>query len=298
VDTGTEYGLTETDAFDNIRALSHEIEELPGVSAALSYADFVEEGFTALAPDHGVPDDPAEIGETLELLASRSEGFDIGSLVDPAYRRARILVRYDGSQGFARLRAGIAERCRDIAGEKRTAIVGYQEEAFLIDEAIRDGLGRGSLLFIPFLFVLLTTVFKSFRWGAVCMLPSVAAILAYLGAAGWLGIPLDAVTATGIAAVMGVGVDDAIHLLSTARSLAASGEAGEDPFARAADLAGSSIVQTTLTIFVGLAALFFSAYASVASAGLLSIIALGIGTLTTVSVVPLLGRRLSGNIIC
>ncbi len=31
---------------------------------------------------------------------------------------------------------------------------------------------------------------------------------------------------------------------------------------------------------------------------LLTLIALGIGTLTTVSVVPLLGRRLSGNIIC
>ena len=291
VDTGTEFGLTEEKAFQNIRALSREIEKLPHVSAAISYTDFVEEGFAALAPDRGIPDDQAEIGETLELLASRSDGFDIGSLVDVSYRRAKILVRYDGSQGFAGLRTAIAERCLGATGGLRTAIVGYQEEAFLINEAIRNGLGRGSLLFIPFLFALLAAVFKSVRWGAVCMLPSIAAIIAYLGAAGWLGIPLDAVTATGIAAVMGVGVDDAIHLLATARSLMAANDGGEDPFARAAALAGSSIVQTTLTIFAGLAALFFSAYASVASAGFLSIIALGIGTLTTVTVVPWLGRR-------
>ena len=88
------------------------------------------------------------------------------------------------------------------------------------------------------------------------------------------------------AAVMGVGVDDVIHLLLTARNGTRLGLGKTDAFSMAIASAGTSIVQTTVIIMLGLLILLFSAFVSAAWTGLLSILSLGAATAVTLVVVP------------
>ncbi len=101
---------------------------------------------------------------------------------------------------------------------------------------------------------------------------------------GWTGTPLDVGSSMVAAVVIGIAVDDAIHLLSQYRRLVGSGV--EPPAAiRGATLhVGRAVVTTSVALTIGFFALSLSDWRSISSFGVLSGVAI-LGALVAVLLV-------------
>jgi hypothetical protein len=85
--------------------------------------------------------------------------------------------------------------------------------------------------------VVATVMFRSFRLGALILIPLAATLLSVFGAMGLIGIPLQIATSTMAALAIGIGADYAIYLTWRLREELASGK--DEPAAIAATYASA-----------------------------------------------------------
>lgn len=63
------------------------------------------------------------------------------------------------------------------------------------------------------IFIVLLIDLKSFKYATFALLPMLVTILAILGIMGWTGFKFDVVNVIGIPLIIGIGVDDGVHLI-------------------------------------------------------------------------------------
>jgi predicted RND superfamily exporter protein len=103
---------------------------------------------------------------------------------------------------------------------------------------------------------------------------------------GWRGVPLDVGSAMVAAIVIGIAVDDCIHLLSVYQRLR---DRGEDPASamRGAVLrVGRAVVTTSLALALGFFALMLSSWSTIAHFGALTGVAMLAALIAVVAVLP------------
>jgi predicted RND superfamily exporter protein len=105
---------------------------------------------------------------------------------------------------------------------------------------------------------------------------------------GWLGVSLDIGTAMVAAVVLGIAVDDVVHLLDRFREKRDLGADVEAAMHDAVREVGQAVVSTSLALAVGFGALALSPWASVAHFGLISAIAIVAALATDLLLVPAL----------
>lgn len=137
-------------------------------------------------------------------------------------------------------------------------------------------------------FALLAFYLRSLRWAALAMVPTLLPVVSTLGAMGWMGVPLDVGTAMVAAVVLGIAVDDVVHLLDRFRARRDAGAQIEPAMHDAVREVGQAVVSTSLALAVGFGALALSPWASVAHFGLISAIAILAALVTDLLVVPAL----------
>jgi len=300
VDTGRENGLLAPDVFERIREIRSDLAGFSSVAHVVSYTQFVDWVQERLAGGEAppVPLTDAAIGESLELLSYGASGWGMGSLVDSAYRRAKLVVRFGAStsspaaasRALSALLAGIDSSMRRRLPQTGWSVLGEP----VASQRRLSYLIRGQLSGIAIYFVLLffyaALYFRSWRWPLVALLPSLCGVVVYLGIMGWGQIPLSVVTTTCIAAVMGVGVDDVLCLITFYRGRrlrTGTACALEETIM----MSGTAIIQTTLIIVLALLALVFSRYRAFIQASLVTGAAFCCCTVATLVVVPWFIRR-------
>lgn len=131
-------------------------------------------------------------------------------------------------------------------------------------------------------------------WSTVALVVSAFPVAVTLGAMGLLGINLDAGTAMVGAIVIGVAVDDSVHLIILYRRNRREGLQPQAAIEEAIKGAGRALVTTSLALSVGFFSLLMSSWGSIASFGFLSGVAvlgaLGADLLILPSVVMMLNR--------
>lgn len=133
---------------------------------------------------------------------------------------------------------------------------------------------------------LLTLFFGSVSFAALAIIPTVLPILLTLGAMGLAGIALDIGGAMVATVVLGIAVDDAIHLLVHYRRRWRRGEAPAQAVAAAIRSVGRALVTTSLALTVGFFALLLSPWQSIANFGLISGIAILAALVSDLVVLP------------
>lgn len=293
LDTGREFGLVDMETFDAVSNAVDRIGALPTVSKALSFPVFVDwmNGRLEGLDEPLAPSDEAELGESLELLFSQDQGLGIDALIDPAYRRAKILFLFDNRDEAGRptsdRRAALISDVNRIIEEtmpETDAVLGgslarnLRSEAYLRDSQLRSGVS-----FFVFLVALLVVLFRDVRWVAVAVLPTAVGIVAYYGLLGWTGAQSSFVTVFFVAGLMGVSNDDILYLALSIRN---SGARSREAVAETAARSGGAIVQTTLIIAVGIGTFGLSSYRILSYSGLVFSAALVACTAVTLLVVP------------
>lgn len=113
-------------------------------------------------------------------------------------------------------------------------------------------------------------LFRSLSLALLCLAPNILAAGMVLGVMGLMGIPLDIMTITIAAIVVGIGVDDCIHYIHRFRSEFAEDRDYRAAMKRSHSSIGSAMYYTTLTIMVGFSLLTLSNFTPSLYFGLLT----------------------------
>ena len=129
---------------------------------------------------------------------------------------------------------------------------------------------------------------RSLRLAVAALIPTVLPIVVTLGTMGWIGMSLDVGRAMIAVVLLGIGVDDSIHILSHYQIQRRAGE-GPRAAIRAALLhTGRAVVTTSLALSLGFLTLMGSAWQSIASFGFFVAIAILAALAAALFVLPAL----------
>jgi predicted RND superfamily exporter protein len=250
-----------------------------------------------LPPDHAVPEDsrwiesrlgnytPLEFvlrdadADSSEAIAAR-ERWRAAVLARPevdrvviAGARATAFVPMMSAAGFDTTSAAIVALASAEMPGTRVEASGYLPLYVRItDYTVRStitGLGIAFLL----VFAILAALMRSARLTLAALPANLFPVLLVFGVMGWFGIPLDIGTATVGAIVLGLAVDDSIHLLVQFQRERAAGFAPQEAMRRTAVISGRAVLLTTAVLALGFGVMITSGSASVASFGLVTTLA-------------------------
>lgn len=209
----------------------------------------------------------------------------------PDYSAARVVVRFKETAPTLH-RKNILERLE--AHLARPELASLQERrvtgVFLVYSNLLQTLLRSQrdtlVLVIVAIYVMLVVLFRDLRLAALVLVPQLLPVFAVLGAMGFLGIPLDAVTTMIASMAMGVGIDPAIQYAFRYRSeLSATGNPAE-AILRSHATIGRAIFLATSTTLAGFLILAFSNFVPTVYYGLFTGLAMLLALLSSLSLLP------------
>ncbi len=145
-------------------------------------------------------------------------------------------------------------------------------------------------LIIVWLLVLL--LFRSFKLATLGLIPCVFALMGIFVSMAILDIELDIITSLLAALAIGIGVDYAIHLLAAYVRIGAI-LPEEEVFAEVMKTTGKAILINAASVTLGFMGLLFSRFTPISRMGLLFCIAMVFASLSTLTIMPALLRRIS-----
>ncbi len=144
-----------------------------------------------------------------------------------------------------------------------------------------------SLVFLAIL-VMLIMLFRSLSLAAVGVVPTVFAALFILGVMGLVGIPLDIMTITIAAIVIGIGVDNSIHYIHRVREEFELDGKYWAAVERTHASVGRAMAYTSFTITLGFSILALSNFIPTIYFGLLTSLAMVVALVANLTLLPLL----------
>lgn len=299
IDTGKEYGLVNPAVFGGVASLARSIEDFSSEVQVLSFTQLVDWVESRLATSSSSSTlTMNEIGEDLEMLFSSHSGLRVDSLVDPAYRRTRLIVYFgDNTETpraatlrLERLERRIVSRARaDLPKGTTVSLFGAAEiEKHQSEYLIRSEVYSG-VFFFGVLIIVLLLVFRSIGWSLLVAIPLLAGLIFYFGVLGWSGSTFSPMTVFMVAVIMGVGNDDVLFFVLSFRAERRHAPV-EEALRRTTAHTGQAIVQTTVVLAGALCALGLSQFTFVARESLIGAATLIVCTATTYVAVPALIR--------
>ena len=116
---------------------------------------------------------------------------------------------------------------------------------------------------------LIALLLRSILWALAAMAPSLLSVSITLGAMGLSGTPLDVGRTMLGAVILGIAVDNGIHLLSNYRRRVMSGSSTAEATHYAVLYSGRPLIATSLALSVGFLALMNSPWQTISSFGIL-----------------------------
>ena len=242
-----------------------------------------------------VGDSAAANAELLEMIA-----FDDPEVLSRwlSLDRSRLRISMNSKMVTKGVRAGILADVtrlaeRDLPRDWKVQLTG---EFSIHRDWIRDVQAtqfRSFPIAFAIVFILVSIFLKSWVLGLASMVPTLLPVVVVLGAMGWVGMSLDVARAMIAAVVIGIGVDDSIHLLSQYALHRKKGGAAHEAMRGALQQTGRAIVTTSIALSLGFLTLMMSAWQTVASFGFFVAIAIMGGLVATLLVLPALVFTLS-----
>lgn len=165
-----------------------------------------------------IPENPEEIAQLL-LLYENVGGSEAEYWIDYEYRRLRLMIEMkDYNSGEAEKEIDeITVYARKLYPEAVVTTVGSIPQFTVMMQYVARGqiLSFGIALLI--IGLLMMFVFGSVRIGLIGLIPNVTPAIVVGGLMGWLGYPLDMMTATIMPMILGLAVDDTIHFINHGR---------------------------------------------------------------------------------
>lgn len=163
-----------------------------------------------------IPDTREEIAQYL-LLYETSGGEEAEEYVSSDYRHANLELRL--RIGRTAWTEALADRlAADLEAQPLEAssvsLTGIGALWLVLMDYIMSSNIQGFTIAFSVITLMMVAIFRSFRIGAISMIPNLAPVLLAMGAMGWFDITLDYNKVSIAAIALGISVDDTIHLMS------------------------------------------------------------------------------------
>lgn len=149
----------------------------------------------------------------------------------------------------------------------------------LIGEIAEDG-EVAFLLTTVVIFLLLLWDFRKFRYAIFAMIPLVIGAIWMVGIMCLSGIELTMVNVMGLPLILGIGIDDGVHILHRYQI------EGRNKIKTIFQSTGKAVLLTSLTTMMAFGSLFFATYRGLGSLGITLFIGVGTCFLTTIFIMP------------
>ena len=258
-----------------------------------SVTDILREMFRALnegSDEHYiVPHDEYVLAQLLEL-SSIEMSKDFSNCMDNDFRTVALSV---DMKNFVQVDAvadinDINQKLRELFPDAQTCILGDMIEYAEMCERMVSGELKSFGFSFVIIAVMLIIAFSSFKTGLIAMIPNLAPVILIAAIMGYCKFPLDFVTVTIMPMILGIAVDDTIHLTTHLKyGLEKTGSyktAMEDSCREI----GASMFMTTFILCSIFTVYIFSPLRYLFVIGLLSVIGLAAALLADYTITPAL----------
>ena len=162
-----------------------------------------------------IPDTEKKVAQMI-LLYENAGGTESEYWVDYDYRRLRLMVEISdfNSAQVEQEMARIQDDAEQLfPGAKITTVGNIPQYVTMMQYLVR-GQMLSFVISILIIGVILMIAFQSIRVGLIGLIPNMMPAIFVGGYMGWMGIPLDMMTATLLPMMLGMAVDDTIHFIN------------------------------------------------------------------------------------
>jgi uncharacterized protein len=272
---------------DQIKQLHGYLESLPEVGKVQSLATVYQ-----LAHDinKGKLND-FELNVLRNMLSDDITNFLIKPYLDDEQQQTRITLRVIETTPNLK-RAELVEKIRHYA----THDAGFKPEQVhftgmlvlynnMLQSLFKSQIATIGVVFVSIMLMMMV-LFRSFKIALIAILPNMLAAGTVLGAMGLVGIPLDMMTTTIAAIVVGVGVDQAIQYFYRFRIEFAHDQNYVEAMHRSHASIGRAMYYTSVTIIVGFSILMLSQFIPSIYFGVLTAFAMLMAVLGSLTLLP------------
>lgn len=294
---------------ERVSRFSSAIEREPRVGTAWSVLHVIERMNEVLHDGGGSPERRERIGSS---RAANAELLEIAGLEDSdllaswiSFDRRHLRVSIDVDELNYASAAKLIQTVRSDAASAfppdfRVQLTGTLPLGFDWVTDVQATQLRSFPTAFVLVLVLVALFLRSFWLGLAALVPATLPVVVVLGAMGIAGLSLDVGRAMIAAVVIGIGVDDSIHMLHRFNEWRGRGEPAHEALRRALLDTGRPIVMTSLALALGFMTLTASAWGTVSSFGFFVSLSILVALLSTLFVVPALlfvttGRRARGD---
>jgi CRP-like cAMP-binding protein len=271
--------MIKLDTLQRMQSLQDFIARRPGVVGVTSLVDYVKILHRAFHDDDAafftLPDNDRAVAQYLLMLGPDT----LQRVVDGESARAALFVRSDlhSSQTLGEVLGEIRRFAADaFPAEFSVHATGMTTLLNKTSDELTAGQVQSLVIALLIVFVTLSVFFLSIRLGLLALVPNLVPIVIFFGVLGWADIPLSISTAVIASIALGMGVDEAIHLLSEFHHHVRRHADQRRAVREAMQTVGPPVVYTTVALSLGFLVPCLSSFVPVRQFGYLS--ALNVGT--------------------
>lgn len=301
LDSGAVDGVKNPAFLAKIEAIESWLEMRDPLGQINSLADYLKEISQALNGDdpdfYKLPDTAEMAAQFLLLYDSAGPNEDLSDIKDFEDRYARLnipLVNMVASETKAELDA-VTEFMTSNYSDLNPLLTGTMVLFTVQDIYTSEGMFASFLIALGVICGFFIVLFRSFKWGILCMIPSVLPIILTASFASMLGIYLDLSMLIVGAMTMGIAVDDSIHVMTRYLMSRKAGASTQQAIARAMRESGRAVVFSSLVLVLGFSVLCFGSFTTVIYVGLFGSIIMSLALLGDLLFLPALLYLVDGK---
>lgn len=287
---GPDDDLLDPEDLAGIDEISAYMATVPATGQPYSGVDFLKEARRVLLGDPpsklGLPASRQEAAQILLLL--EGDG-DIGRFLSDDHRQARIEAPIEGGayEEVNKKRLEIERRIQEIgAGRFKAEVTGLSRLMGAVEEYLIDSQIRSFALAFVLVLGFIAAFFRSFRAGLLSAIPNLLPLILTVGVMGWIGVRLDLTTVLLAPLLLGIVVDDTVHVMERVISARRQGASVEDAFRGSVIEVGHAVIMTSVILAFGFLTPAFGSFKPNLAFALLSVLALSLAVLADLIVFP------------
>jgi predicted RND superfamily exporter protein len=288
---GAPDSLAQPAALERMDRLEQELRRLPFVRKVTGVVDYVKRIHGELAGRAEVPHDAAAVAQELFVFSMADAGrAELERVVASDFSKAQITIKLASmSSDLVFEQVEIAQQRADavFAGSGITPLVTGSGKLFAILDhyLVVSQISSFATAFVT-VFAVIFAVFRSWRFGALAIVPNLFPVLAVFGVMGWLGITLNVATVMLASVALGIVDDDTIHFISRYRRETAHGVGTDEAIVIATRSEGRAALTTALINSCAFMVLALSEYKPSAWFGGMLALTMGVAFLAEVFILP------------
>ena len=245
------------------------------VGASISVVDLLKELNFALVGERKLPESTDAVHQLILLYESGGGELKLFANNNNQVARMSIRAKAEGTQRALALEEAILKKAAvlfpaDQSGQQKLWITGtHPVFVHLADYVLKSQVRAFSPAAIIIAFLMMFLL-RSASLGLAVMLPNLLPIFATYGLMGWVGIPLDWLTAVIAVVALGVAVDGTIHIGNRFREARLSGDSATTAARYVMVSIGKALVITGTVLCAGFAVVTPSEMASLSRFGMLT----------------------------